>query len=118
MAQAFTKKLLSGSTNGKSIKVTGTNSAGHVTIHTAVSGTSQLDEIFLFANNTDTVSRTVTFEFGGTTSPDDTIVAVIPPKSGMNLVVPGLLLQNSLVVYAFADAANVVTVNGYVHNIA
>lgn len=65
MAQSFTKKLLSGSTNGKSIKLTGTNSAGHVLIHTAVAGTSELDEIFLFVNNTDaTVSRTVTFEFG------------------------------------------------------
>ena len=113
----FTKTLLGGSTNGRPIKVVATGTAG-TTIHTAVSGTSSTDEVWLYAVNTDTVTRTLTIEFGGVTSPDDTIVVGIPSKSGLTLVVPGLPLQNSLVVKAFADAPNVVIITGFVNRIA
>lgn len=113
MAQAVTKKLLSGSTNGKAIKVAATATLG-TTIHTAVSGTSPMDEIWLWAFNSDTADRTLTIEFGGATAPDQNIVLPIPSKIGLVLVVPGLLLQNSLVVTAFASAANVITINGFV----
>ena len=40
----FTKTLLSGSTNGKAILVAATATPG-TTIHTAVAGTSSLDEM-------------------------------------------------------------------------
>jgi hypothetical protein len=46
----FSKRLLSGSTDGKAIKVVQTATAG-TTIHTAVSGTSDIDEIWLYAVN-------------------------------------------------------------------
>jgi hypothetical protein len=46
----FTKKKLSGSTDGKAIKVTGTDTAGAVTVHTSVAGTTvgTFDEIWLY----------------------------------------------------------------------
>jgi hypothetical protein len=112
----FTKILLSGSTNGRNIKVVATASAGTL-LHTAVSGTTDLDEIYIFAVNTDTVTRSLTIEFGGTTSPDDLIEIDLEAAKGAYLVIPGWLLQNGLVVRAFGSAANVIEINGYVNRI-
>ena len=110
------KQLLSGSTNGKAIKVVATATTG-TTIHTAVSGTSSLDEVWLWAQNTDSAERKLTIEFGGTSAPDNLIEVSIPAEAGLYLVVPGLIIQNSLVISAFASAANVITINGYVNRI-
>ena len=110
----FSKELLSGSTNGKNVKVVATATAG-TTIHTATSGTSNLDEVWLYACNTDASDVKLTIEYGGTTSPDDLTEVTISAESGWTLVIPGLLLQNSLVIKAFAATANVIEVNGYVN---
>lgn len=112
----FTKTKLSGSTNGRNIKIVATASAGTL-LHTAVSGTTNWDEIYIFATNTDTVTRTLTIEFGGTTSPDDLIEIDLEALKGAYLVIPGWLLQNGLVVRGFGSAANVIEVNGYVHQL-
>lgn len=114
----FNKAPLSGSTNGRGIKVVQTASTG-TTIHTAVSGTTAntFDEIWLWAVNSDTTARKLTIEFGGTTSPDDLIEQTIPPESGLFLVVPGLVLDNAKVVTAFCATANVVMIHGYVNEI-
>jgi hypothetical protein len=111
----ITKELLSGSTDGRSIKVASTATPG-TTLHTAHA--TAKDEVWLWAANTDTTARKLTIEFGGTTSPDDTIEITIPPESGPVLVIPGWILSNSLVVRAFAATANVVTVNGFINRIA
>lgn len=113
----YTKTLLSGGVNGKPIKVVATATLG-TTIHIAVAGTASLDEIWLWAFNSDTKDNLLTIEFGGATAPDQNIVVNIPFKSGLVLVVPGLLLQNALVVTAFAATANVVTLSGFVNRIA
>ena len=112
----YGKQLLSGGTTGKNIKVVATASAG-TTIHTAVSGTSDMDEIWLYAMNTDSADRKLTIEYGGTTAPDDLIEQTITTEAGWTLIVPGLLLQNGLIVKAFAASANVVVINGYVNRI-
>tara|TARA_B100000029_G_scaffold486216_1_gene540340 strand:+ start:2100 stop:2453 length:354 start_codon:yes stop_codon:yes gene_type:complete len=112
----FSKQLLSEGTNGKNIKVAATASAG-TSIHTAVSGTSDLDEVWLYACNTDSSDVKLTIEYGGTTSPDDLTEVTISAESGWTLVIPGLLLQNSLVIKAFAGTTNVIEVNGYVNRI-
>lgn len=110
------KRKLSGSTDGKPIKVVQTATAGD-TIHTAVAGTTAgtFDEIWLWAYNGHTASVTLTIEFGGATVPDQNIVLTIPAKSGLIPVVPGLILQNGMVVKAFASVANVVTLMGFVN---
>lgn len=108
-----TKIALSGSTNGMAVKVVATATAG-TTIHTAQSGTSFFDEVWLYAYNGHTAAVALTIEFGGASVPDQNIVQTIPAKTGLYLVVPGLLLQNSLVVKAFAGTANVITLSGYV----
>jgi len=100
------------------IKVVQTATAG-TTIHTAVAGTTAgtFDEIWLYAVNSDTTARKLTIEYGGVASPDDLLELTIPAESGLVLVVPGLILQNGLVVKAFAAAANVVMIGGYVNAI-
>ena len=114
----FTKTLLSGSTQGKAIKVAATSTAG-TTIHTAVSGTSSLDEVWLYAHNSSAASVKLTLEWGEATAPDGNIEINIGAEgTGLVLVAPGLLLQNSLVVKAFAGTANVITLTGYVNRIA
>jgi hypothetical protein len=113
----YTKNLLSGSTNGKGIKVVATATAG-TTVHTAVTGTTDFDEIWIYAVNSDTSSHKLTLEWGEATAPDGNIEVTIPAESGLVLVAPGLLLQNSLVVKAFAASANVIILHGYVNRIA
>lgn len=117
MATAVKRKL-SGSTDGRGIKVVATGTAG-TTIHTAVAGTTAgtFDEIWLYAYNSDSVPRLLTIEFGGTTAPDDNIKVTLASQSGLTLITPGLILQNGTVVRAFAAAANVVTILGFVNAI-
>lgn len=107
------KEKLSGSTNGRLIKVAATSTPG-TAIHTATSGTTNYDYIYLWAVNSDTTDRKLTIEFGGVSAPDDLIELTIPAEDGLVLVVPGLPMNNSLAVAAFAAAANVVMVTGYI----
>jgi hypothetical protein len=114
----YSKQLLSGSTNGKGIKVAATATAG-TTIHTAVSGTSSIDEIWLYANNTSSSAVKLTLEWGEATAPDGNIEITIGAEgTGLILISPGILLQNGLVVKAFAATANVINIFGYVNRIA
>jgi len=112
----FSKQKLSGSTDGKAVKVAATATAG-TTIHTAHA--TALDEIWLYAHNSSSSAVKLTLEFGGTAAPDDHIEINIGAEgAGLVLVSPGLLLTNSLVVRAFAATANVITLTGYVNRIA
>jgi hypothetical protein len=116
----FSKLLLSGSTGGRPIKVAATASPG-TTVHTTGVSATTIDEIWLYATNTDTTDRKLTVEFGDTTSPDDLIELTVKAESGLVLLVPGLPLVGTgaagRVVRAFAASANVVTIVGYVNRI-
>lgn len=110
----YSRVKLSASTDGRMIKVAATASAG-TTIHTAHA--TSIDEIHLWAVNSDTAARKLTIEFGGVSSPDDLIELEIPPESGLIPILPGLILTNSLLVRAFAASANVVLIGGFVNRI-
>jgi hypothetical protein len=116
----FTKLPLSASTDGRAIKVAATATLG-TTIHTGPSDASEIDEVWIYAMNTDTTSRKLTLEWGGTSSPDDLIEILLPAEPGLVLICPGLLIKGNatpLVVRAFAATADVVTIHGYVNRIA
>jgi len=117
MAVAYKRKL-SGSTDGKPIKVVQTATAG-TTIHTAVVGTTAgtFDEIWLWAYNGHTSAVVLTIEFGGADVPDQNIVLTLAPQVGLVPIIPGLILQNAMVVKAFASVANKVTISGFVNSI-
>jgi hypothetical protein len=84
-----------------------------------VSGTTDgtCDEIWLWAYNGHTADVVLTIELGGVSVPDQNIVQTIPFKKGAFLVVPGFILQNGVVVGAFAATTNVITITGFVNRI-
>lgn len=112
----FSKIPLSGSTNGKGILVAATATPGTL-IHTAVSGTTSFDEIWLYCQNTSTSSVALDIEYGGTATAD-LIEITIPGESGLVLVVPGLFLNNGLAVRAWAGTTNVLAIHGYVNRVS
>ena len=112
----YSKELLSGSTQGKGILVAATATAGTL-IHTAVSGTTDLDEIWLYAVNAHSSDIKLTLEWGEATEPTGNIEQTVPSESGLMLLVPGLLLQNGLPVKAFAGTANEIVIHGYANKI-
>mgnify|MGYP003127156730 CR=1 FL=1 len=113
----ITKQFLSASasTSGKGIKVAATSSAG-TTIHQAVSGTTNIDEVWLYASNTSDSAVILTIEFGDVGDVQHNIVTTVAASS-TELVVPGLILQNSLYAKAFAGTTNVITVFGFVNRL-
>lgn len=117
----FSKIALSGSTQGKPVKVVATASTG-TTIHATGTSSSTIDEVWLYAYNSDTGPVLLTIQYGGTTSPDNDIKITIPPQSGLTLVVAGLILTGTgaaaNTVYAYAATTNVITISGYVNRIA
>ncbi len=116
----FTKTKLSASTDGRAIKVAATATAGD-TIHTGAGTATTYDEVWIYAQNTSASDVKFTLEWGGTTAPDDLIELTITAEAGLTLVAPGLLIKGNaspLIVKAFAATTNVITLHGYVNQIA
>jgi hypothetical protein len=111
----YTKVKLSGSTDGRGAKVAATASAG-TTIHTA--DASALDEIWIWAYNSDTAAIVLTLQMGGTSTPDDDIKVTLNPQAGAVLIVPGFILTNSVVLKAYAGTANKIILFGFVNRIS
>jgi hypothetical protein len=111
--------LLSGSTNGKPIKIVPTATPG-TTLHVAVAGTASFDEVYVWLTNTSASAVTVTIEFGSTTSPDGHIIDTysLAANSPPVPILTGQVLQNGLTIGCFASVANVVLASGFVNRIA
>jgi len=113
----YSKVALSGATTGVPIAVVATASTG-TTIH--ATGTSAIDEVWLYATNTSSSAVTLTIQFGGTATVNQ-IQQSIPANSGLTLIIPGLILAPSgsaITVYAYAGTASVVNISGYVNRVA
>jgi len=115
----YTKTKLSASTDGRAIKVAATATAG-TTIHTGSATATTYDEVWLYAQNTDTSAVKLTIEWGGTSAPDDLIEVTVQPEAGLVAIATGLLIKGNatpLVIRAFAATANVITIHGFVNQI-
>lgn len=112
---AVSEMNLSGSTNGRGIKIAATATPGTL-LHTAHA--TNLDELWLWIVNSDTTDRKVTIEAGGVSSPDDLIEKTIPAESGLKLVIPGIKYTGSVAIRAFGATANVLMAHGYVNRIS
>jgi hypothetical protein len=110
---SYTREPLSGSTHGRGIKVVATATAG-TTIHTGQASTTLSDVVTLYCYNSDTSTKTLTLEWGGTTAPDDNQKYDIPPGATVPVVVDQII-RNSLIVRAFATTANVLVIYGFVN---
>ncbi len=111
-------KLLSGSSQGQPILVVATSTPG-TTIHATDVSATVFDEIWLYAQNTDTADRKLTIEWGGVATPLNLIEVTVPFESGLILVIPGLRLTGTgsvaSTVRAFCASASVVTITGNVN---
>jgi len=103
---------LSGSTDGKLIQVTATGTPGTV-IHTAVTGTTQLDEPIIYAVNNHTAAVALEIEFGDATATTN-VVVTIPADSGQFQICKNLVLQNAQIIRCFAGTAGVIAIGGKV----
>ena len=112
--------LSGGGADGTGIELA-IDSGTFTTIHTTTTTATTLDEIWLYAQNTDTSDRKLTLKFGGTDDPDDLIEVTIPTEAGLVLVVPGLILagkaSTGLILLGAGAAASKMTVYGYVNRI-
>jgi hypothetical protein len=120
MAATFSKVLLSGSTNGKAVKVVQTATAG-TTIHATGTSATILDEVWIYAVNSSASSVKLTIEWGEATAPDGNIEVTVLPEAGLVTIIPGLVLSGTgsaaTTVKAFAGTANVIMLSGYVNRI-
>jgi hypothetical protein len=109
------KRLLSGSTDGKGIKVVATATTGTL-IHTAVAGITAgtYDEVWLWAYNSNATALLITIEIGDAVLPR---IVSIPSQSGLIPLIPGLILQNGQTIKIYAASANLVIVDGFVNRI-
>ena len=119
---AFSKQILSGSTNGRGIAVAATATLG-TTIHATGTSASILDELWLYANNIHSTAVTLTVEFGGVTTTSDLIQqSIAATPSGLVLVCAGLLLRGTgsaaTTVTAFASVASKIEIFGFVNRIS
>lgn len=115
----YSRVLLSGSTSGRPIPVAATATPGTL-LHTAVSGASSWDEIYIWVSNVTGSAATITIEWGGVTDPGDHICKAVsvPANSGPTLVVAGEVVNGGLAVRAFSGTASALNVTGYVNRIA
>jgi len=109
----FSKRLLSGSVDGRPVSVTQLATPGNL-VHTAHA--TAVDEVWLYAVNRHTVPVKLTIEFGGITV-GDSIEASLDVGGGAFLILPGVPLTAALAVRAFAAVAGVVSVFGWVNRI-
>lgn len=118
----FTKLPLSANGTGRAIKVAATAIATSPTlIHTGSTASATIHEVWLYAQNNHTADVALRIGFGGVTDPDDIIEYTVKTKNGLYLVVPGLILQGNataLTIRAAAGTANVISISGYVNQIA
>ena len=117
MANATAMIPFSGSTQGQGVKVVATSTAGTL-IHTTGTSATVVDRLSIWAYNGHSADVVLTIEFGGATVPDQNIVQTVTTKTGLTLVVDGLILLGNgsvaLTVKAFAATGNVIVLSGYV----
>ena len=111
----YSKELLSGSTSGKPILISATATPGTL-LHTAITGASSKDEVYLWFNNGSGSTVDVTVEWGGVSDPGDLLVKTYK-LTGHTLeqIAFGQPINGGLVIRAFAATGSVVTCTGYVN---
>jgi len=115
----ISKLAFTGSNQGRPILVAASGATG-TTIHTTLSSSTTVDEIWLYATNNDTVQRNLTIEYG-TTGAASEISVGIPSKSGLSIILAGCVLTGtgsaSSVVRAYGSVSNQISVVGYVNRL-
>ena len=115
----ISKVILSGSSNGKPIQVSATSTLG-TTIHTTQVSSTVIDEVWLYATNTDTVQVNLTIEYGGVGAGNEIKIG-IPAGSGLSILLAGVVLTGNgstgSTISAYASTTNKINIVGYVNRI-
>ncbi len=115
----WAKIILSGSTDGEGIPVTGLTPSTGTVIHTAVTGAADsIDEVYIRAwNSASGAPRDISFAIGPTTATGSRYTETLPsgPLIGLQLVIPGLVLRNAKVIKAYVTVVGAVNIFGYVN---
>jgi len=114
----WNKIVLSGSTDGEGIKITGSAPSLGTVVHTAVTGAAaSIDEIWLYAHLNVTTLSKLNIVIGPTTATGSQYEHTVTgdDRSGLHLVMPGLVLRNSKVVRAFVTTDTDFVIFGYVN---
>lgn len=111
----YSKLKLSGSTDGKPIKVAATSIGSGDTIHTAHATATDL--VTLYAYNGHTGALELSIGWGGTTDIDHVFKQTIPAKSGWVKIAEDFDLTNSLVIKAAAGTTNLIAIKGTVSRV-
>jgi hypothetical protein len=125
----YSKILLSGSTDGQGIPVTGTAVTIRTLVHTGISDTGDgFDEVYVYAQNSATTKSILKFTIAVTGGASNVTAAIfgyeltaggdVVYTGGLILVVPGLMMRNAKALTAFATANARVNLHGYVHRYA
>ena len=114
---SFIKTKLSGSTDGRHIKISTTSP---VTLHEAVLGTTDWDEVYLWAKcaSADYLdAHDLTIELGGTTSPDDLIKITLGQMVGWKNIIPGIPFNGGVLIRAYSSSSSgsPVLFDGYIN---
>lgn len=108
-ATTFNLIPASASTDFRGTKIVATASAG-TTIHTSQASATLTDHLTLIARNSDTVSRPLTIQFGGTTAPDDSMTFLLP-SGWTGCILKDWPIRNALVVKGFSGTATFMDVS-------
>jgi hypothetical protein len=114
------KRNLTNSSSGCPILIAATaTGADGTVIHTATSGTGVtiMDEIWLYAFNAHTATATLTVQWGSSAAANNIKVTLPAAGSGLVPIAPGLLLNDTAVLRAFASTTNVIACFGFVNRI-
>jgi hypothetical protein len=118
---SFSKTYLTGSADGTGILLTGTTAGSSVAVHTGATAVGTIDEVFIYASNTQATTAVNVTLLIGSDAVTDQITASIPAQDGLYQLVPGLILAGTttaLVVSAYAGTASVCNIFGYVNRIS
>ncbi len=99
---SYVPVIPSGSADGQLIQIASTST----TLHDSVTGTTHMDEVFVYVNNTSTSAVEVTIEIEGTAAANQ-IIDTIPAKSGFVLMLPGGRFQDTTDIDAKAGTTDV-----------
>ena len=111
----LTRMKLSGTTAGKPLLITSTNSTGANTVHvcTTSTGSGVWDEVYLWGFNNTTGTVDLSLEYGDTTS---VVVCSLSAKSTTKIL-PGTMGNASTTIKGFKGGAGTVGVIGFVNRI-
>jgi len=111
----FRKQQLSESNYGEGILVNATTSPGTL-IHTALasSAKNEWDAVTIDAANMSASAVELTLQFAGTGT-NDKIIITIPPKSGLQTVLDGLVVNGGREIRAYASANDAIVLYGIVN---